>query len=267
VPRTGLSIQVRSGQKPLPALALCGETGSGLHKCINYRLTKIDIHYVGQTPVHEPMNTIDQRILAESEDLAARLAAALVIPLFDDSQRIRVSHLASSVALEHSKACRTLLANGFVPSGLVVHRAQYEAAVRAVWVLYAASELQVEKLAATLGVETEQEAKNLPLVADMMAELSSKAPSLAYQTLANFKDSSWKVLNSFVHAGIHPLQRQQSGYPVRLVEQILRNCNGLAVVAGMQAAMLTGNQTLVSEVVALQKTHRECLPSTGDEPR
>lgn len=207
------------------------------------------------------MNTIDQRIVAESEDLAAHLAAVLDAPLYDDSQRKWVSHLASSIALEHSKACRALLVVGMVPSGLVVHRAQHEATVRSVWALCAASELQVGKLAATLAIESEQEAKNLPLVANMMAELSTKAPPLAYQTLANFKDSSWKALNSFVHAGIHPLQRQKSGYPVRLVEQILRNCNGLAVVAGMQAAMLTGNQTLLNQVVALQKTHRECLPS------
>ncbi len=206
------------------------------------------------------MNTIDQRILAASEDLAERLAAVLMAPAYDDSQRIRVSHLASSVALEHGNACRMLLAVGMVPSGLVVHRAQYEATVRAVWVLYAASETHVRKLATTLAVEAEQEAKNLPLVAEMMVVLSTKAPPPAYQALANFKENSWKALNSFVHAGIHSLQRQKSGYPVQLVEQILRNCNGLAVVAGMQAAVLTGNQQLVRQVGALQTTHGECLP-------
>src|SRR6185369_2871796 len=102
--------------------------------------------------------------------------------------------------------------------------------------------------------ESEQHAKNLPSVAEMMGALSTKAPPPAYQALANFKESSWKALNSFVHAGIHPLQRQDAGYPVQLVEQILRNCNGLAVVTGMQAAVLTGSQQLVREVGALQRT-------------
>ncbi len=206
------------------------------------------------------MNTLGQRILAASEDLAALLAAVLTAPVYDDSQRIRVSHLASSVSLEHSHACRTLLAVGMVPSGLVVHRAQYEAAVRAVWSFYAASEPHVGKLGATLAVEAEQEAKNLPLVAEMMVALSTKAPYPVYQALANFKENSWKALNSFVHAGIHPIQRQESGYPVQLVEQILRNCNGLAVVAGMQAAVLTGSQRLVKQVGAMQTTHAKCLP-------
>jgi hypothetical protein len=206
------------------------------------------------------MNRIAENILAASEDLAAQLTAVLEAPLYDDSQRMRVSHLASSVALEHSAACRTLLTVGLVPSSLVVHRAQYEATVRAVWVFYAASELQVGKLGATLAAEAEQEAKNLPLVAEMMTALATKAPPPAYEALANFKENSWRALNSFVHAGIHPLQRQESGYPVQLAEQILRNCNGLAVVAGMQAAVLTGRQHLVSQVGALQTTHRQCLP-------
>lgn len=207
------------------------------------------------------MSRITQNILAASEDLGAQLATVLAAPLYDDSKRIRVSHLASSVALEHSAACRTLLAVGMVPSGLVVHRAQYEATVRAVWVLYSASDLQVEKLGATLAVDTEQDAKNLPLVAEMMVTLATKAPPPAYQALNNFKENSWKALNSFAHTGIHPLKRQEAGYPVQLVEQILRNCNGLAVVAGMQAAVLTGRQELVSQVGALQATHYQCLPS------
>ena len=188
------------------------------------------------------------------------MAAVLAAPLYDDSQRMRVSHLASSVALEHGTACRSLLAVGLVPSGLVVHRAQYEATVRAVWTLYAASELHIGKLGATLAIEAEQGAKNLPLVAEMMAALATKAPAPAYQALANFKENSWRALNSFAHAGIHPLHRQESGYPVQLAEQTLRNCNGLAVVAGMQAAVLTGRQHLVTQVGALQKTHRQCLP-------
>lgn len=206
------------------------------------------------------MNRVDQHILAASEDLEAQLASVLEAPLYDNSQRMRVSHLASSVALEHGTACRTLIAVGLVPSALVVHRAQYEATVRAVWALYAASDLHIGKLGATLAVEAEQNAKNVPLVAEMMAALATKAPAPAYQALANFKENSWRALNSFVHAGIHPLHRQASGYPVQLAEQILRNCNGLAVVAGMQAAVLTGRQHLVSQVGALQTTHRQCLP-------
>jgi len=206
------------------------------------------------------MTQLDKNILKASEELEAQLVSILEVPLYDNSQRMRVSHLASSVALEHGTSCRTLLAVTMVSSALVVHRAQYEATVRAVWALYAASDLHINKLGAPLDVEAEQDAKNIPLVAEMMAGLATKCPTPAYHALANFKENSWRALNSFVHAGIHPLHRQESGYPVKLAEQILRNCNGLAVVARMQAAVLTGRQQFVSQIGALQTTFRQCLP-------
>lgn len=204
---------------------------------------------------------VNEGILEASEDLASKLAEALLAPRYDDSTRNRVSHLACSVSLEHGQASRMLLAAGLVPSGLVVLRAQYEAVVRAVWTLYAAPDAQVEKLGTALGLEAEQAAKNLPQVSDMMTAISIKAPPAPYQALSNFKESSWKALNSYAHAGIHPLQRHESGHPVLLVEQILKNSNGLSVIAGMQAAVLTGSQELVRRIGALQTTHHSCLPS------
>jgi hypothetical protein len=204
---------------------------------------------------------LNEQLLHDSDDLASSLAEVLLAPKYDASTRIRVSHLACSVSLEHSHAARLLLAQSLVPSGLVVLRAQYEALVRAVWTLYAASDAHVEKLSATLDVEAEQAAKNLPLVQDMMTALSTKAPPQALHVLANFKDSSWKALNSYAHAGIHPIQRYEAGHPLELVEQVLKNSNGLAVVAGMQAAVLTGNQELVRRVGLLQASHHACLPA------
>jgi hypothetical protein len=92
------------------------------------------------------------------------------------------------------------------------------------------------------------------------APLASNAPPAAYDALSRFKDSSWKALNSYVHAGIHPLQRQATGYPVTLVDQIFRVSCGLSIVAGMQAAALTGIQAVMHEVNKLTVSHEKCLP-------
>jgi len=127
--------------------------------------------------------------------------------------------------------------------------------------LYAATDAQIEKLAAALDVDSDQAAKNLLQVRDMIVSMEKKAPPQAYQTLANFKDASWNALNSYVHAGIHPLQRRTEGYPIQLVEQMLKNSNGLALIAGMQTAVLTGNQQVVRRIGALQESHHSCLPS------
>jgi len=204
---------------------------------------------------------LSETLLDASRDLASKLSELLVSPTNGELTRIRVSHLACSVSLEHGHATRMLLVASLVPSGLVVLRAQYEAVVRAVWAMYAATEAQVEKLGATLDVQAEQAAKNLPQVSDMLTALAVTAPPAPYQALANFKDSSWKALSSYAHAGLHPLQRHEAGHPLQLVEQVLKNSNGLSIVAGMQAAVLTGSRELVRKVGALQVTHHTCLPS------
>jgi hypothetical protein len=204
---------------------------------------------------------LDEQLLRESDDLAAALDGIFALPKFDESGRHEVSHRASRLSFEHGQATRVLFAAGLVPSGLVVLRAQYEALVRSVWALYGATDAQIGKLSADLDIEAEQSAKNLPLVQEMMNTLATKAPVLAYQALANFKSSSWTTLNSYVHAGVHPIQRHETGHPVQLVQQVLKNSNGLALIAAMQGAVLTGNQQAVRHVGGFQEEYRACLPA------
>ena len=173
-------------------------------------------------------------LIENSARLAAELRAMLEVALFDDTRRIDVSNVACSMSIEHWDATRELLSKALLPSALVVHRAQFEALVRSVWVLYAADDHEIEKLSAELSSESEQAAKNLPQVATMMGELLTKGPSQAYDALNRFKENSWKALNSHVHAGVHPLRRHAQGYPLQLVDAVLRNANGLAILAGMQ---------------------------------
>ena len=127
-----------------------------------------------------PLRTLNE----ESTALAGKLYSILDVQLFDDTDRVRVSDVACSMSLEHWDAARNLLSAGLLPSGLVVHRAQFEALVRSIWVLYAASEEKIGKLSATLSTESEQAAKNLPQIADMMTELATKAPPQAYDAEA-----------------------------------------------------------------------------------
>ncbi|MGQ5242245.1 DUF6988 family protein, partial [Xanthomonas arboricola pv. corylina] len=62
---------------------------------------------------------------------------------FDQSDRLQVCRALCLLSIEHAVASRCLLAAGSEPSTLVVHRAQFEALVRAVWVLYCASDTDV----------------------------------------------------------------------------------------------------------------------------
>ena len=66
-------------------------------------------------------------IFDESDSLAEKLMAMIDAPLFDDSPRLRISDVACSLSLEHWASARALLRSGFLPSAIVVHRAQFEA--------------------------------------------------------------------------------------------------------------------------------------------
>ena len=200
-------------------------------------------------------------IFDESDALSIDLLALVSVPLFDDTARIRTSDVACSLALEHWTSVRSVLRAGLLPSAIVIHRAQFEALVRSIWLLYAASDGHISKLTKMLSLESEQAAKNMPQIAEMMQELAQKAPQQAYDALSRFKDNSWKALNSYAHAGIHPIRRHADGYPVQLLHDILRNANGLAVVSCMQASILSGRQLLQRDVLALAVKHPDCMPA------
>lgn len=196
----------------------------------------------------------------ESEQLANELLAVVDLPLLNDSSRVNGSDVACSLSLEHWHSVRALLGIGLLPSAVVVHRAQFEAIARSIWLAYAASDEDISKLTATLSLESEQAAKNIPQIADMMQALSSKAPPQAYDALARFKDNSWKALNSYAHAGIHPLRRHQEGYPLPLLQDVFRNANGLAVLSCMQAVVLSGQQPLQRTLLGIAAKYQACMP-------
>lgn len=196
----------------------------------------------------------------DSDALAAELLAIIGIPIFDNSRRIIISDIACSLALEHWHSVRTLLGAGLLPSAAVVHRAQFEALTRSIWLLYAASDEQLAKFDATLTLDSEHAAKNVSQTNEMMEHLSKKAPPQAYDALARFKDNSWRALNSYVHAGIHPIRRHGDGYPANLLNDVLRNTNGLAVVTCMQAVVLSGQQPLQRKVLDSAARYPACMP-------
>lgn len=203
---------------------------------------------------------MNQDLFKATEDFSAELFGLVNLPLYDRSIRLVTSDIACSMSLEHWSATINLLRSALLPSAITVHRAQFEALLRSIWVLYAAADQQLDKLASELNLETEQAAKNLPQVAEMMAALEKKGPPQAHEALARFKDNSWKALNSYAHAGIHPIRRHAEGYPIPLIEGIVKNANGLAVVAAMQASVLSGVQSLQRQILDLAAAYPECMP-------
>jgi hypothetical protein len=199
-------------------------------------------------------------ILEESDLIADELLSLVDLPLCNDTPRVEVAATACSLSLEHWHATRILIEAGAFSSALVVHRSQFEAVLRSVWLTYAATDADVSKLSEKLNTETEQAAKNIASTHSMMEALARTGPKQAYDALARFKDNSWRALNSYAHAGIHPLVRHAEGYPEHLAIGVLKNSNGLGLFAGVQAAVLAGLQPLQREVLSLGSRHPACMP-------
>lgn len=202
--------------------------------------------------------------LARADELDEALMAAVAADQYrpyDGSARISASVSAACVALEHGRALRALVAQGLPTAALSSLRLQHEALTRAVWMLYGATDLAVDKLAAPLSKETEAAAKKLPMLADMLKQLADK-PSAAQPLLGlhAFKDNNAAALNSIVHSGIHALHRHAHGFPEPLVIGALRNCNGLLFMTGMMLAVLAGSQAMVRRVSRLQVEFAPDLP-------
>jgi hypothetical protein len=144
-------------------------------------------------------------------------------------------------------------------SGAALLRLQFEAPLRSAWLLFCATDAHVERLTSELSLDSEQAAKNLPGPSDMLAGVVRSAPVGLSDPLVQFDGSSWRALNSYVHAGSHPLKRATRGFPVELAEGLVRLSNGLTHVAYRLQASLLGQGTL-DQVTKAWVDFRDVLP-------
>lgn len=180
-------------------------------------------------------------------------------PPFDESERINVSKILCSVSFEHAESLKILLASHNFTSAIGILRLQFESLVRAVWVFYAASDISVSKLTAELNHKNIKRSEKLPMFSEMIEKLESTAPKNAIDPIIEFKEFSWKPLNSYVHGGLHAIDRHSKGYPAEILEQALKASNGVNGLVGMFCAVLTGNQSLVKEVSKSYMEFSDCF--------
>lgn len=204
---------------------------------------------------------IDHEIFHRSELLVQNIIEIIDHPAYDNSARIAASGNLCQMSIEHSCAFRALSENRMFASSFVVLRAQFEAALRAVWALYSATDSQIVRMAAQLNMDSEQSAKNLPQVQEMLSSLASVPNAkVPFDALTEFKESAWRALNSYTHAGIHPLSRMVERYPMELVIGNVKVSNALSMIAAMQFCVLTGIDGLQKRLSPLHERFQDCLP-------
>lgn len=168
---------------------------------------------------------------------------------------------ACQLSLEHATTLRLALAANAPNSATALLRLQYEALLRGAWLLYAAPEGSTEKLTATLNPESEKSAKNMAGPTEMLKALAARGtPPGLLNPLQQFDDVSRAALNSYVHTGLHPLQRFAQGFPQTLAEHVVLNANGLMHMAYRFLATLSGSQEQVNITTNVYVAFADCLP-------
>lgn len=204
-------------------------------------------------------------LISRSAELESKLLDFLALAPFDDSERIMASKVMCSIAFEHAESAKMLISAGNLTSATGLVRLQYEALVRAMWLLYAASDTAVSKLTSELTQETADRANRLPMLSEMLEKLQGKAPKEPVDMLLEFKEYSWKPLSSFIHGGIHAIHRHSKGYPLPLLEQMVRISNGVSVMVGMLLVILHGGGEQRGKMPRIQREFADCLPDTRSQ--
>ena len=207
----------------------------------------------------ERFDTLLERSEAFEEAIADCFPAGRFVLALANQQHELVA-TACTLCIEHASVLRAAFAIAAPNSGSAVLRLQYEALLRAAWLLYAATPAHIDKLARALDLEAEQAAKNLPGYIDMLDAVVKKAPQGLSAPIAEFNQYSRHALNSFVHSGIHPLRRARDGYPEEMAATLVRFSNGLMHFAYRMLASLSGSQRRMDRVTNLYKEFTDCVP-------
>lgn len=175
------------------------------------------------------------------------------------SDRIASSRIMCAVGFEHAESVKILIANDNFTSAISLLRLQYEALVRAVWLQYAASDKVTQRLMGEFTHEKAKQADRLSMMTQMLQELEGKAPTNIMNLLLQFKEHSWKPLSSYVHGGIHVLNRHSKGYPPVLIHQTVRASNSVSLILAMHLAQISGERRQIVQTSVLQVTFADCL--------
>ncbi|MEH6625431.1 MAG: hypothetical protein V7739_03225 [Motiliproteus sp.] len=201
-----------------------------------------------------------EQTLKRSTELHGAILKVLEDAVHDDSERVSACLTMSDITLEHAFSLRALFEVGAFTSGASLLRVQFESLTRAMWLFYAAHDNHLSKLTAPLSLETEHSAGNIPSLTKMIESISKKAPPLAGQMLTEFKENTWKAMNSFVHSGIHPMNRASEGYPLHLLIQLIQMSNALSTMVAMTMAVTTYDSHTANQMKSLQVRFKDCLP-------
>ena len=180
----------------------------------------------------------------ESEELIQWLDSNIDGLDIPSSDRMRLAAGCLDMALEHQKSIVLLIANSLFGSAAALVRSEFEAYVRGVWLLYCASDTEIEKF------KKDKLEKNL----GQLIEDIEKHEAFNVGTLSHVKETSWKAMNSFTHTGLYQIIRRNTAneimpnYTDEELIDALNTANSFGILTAIAISDMAHNEELAKKV-------------------
>jgi hypothetical protein len=184
-----------------------------------------------------------------SRDLEVIILQILELQPYQNDEKSKIAKIACEISIEHSISIKDLIYVSRVTSAISLLRLQFESLVRAYWIYNVASDTSINKLSADLEPTTVKSADKLPMLSEMMTELNGKIGETTYGMLQEFKHYSWKATSSYVHCGLHAVNRNAKGFPIELIINIIKQSNGLMTMSAMLVAQIADNPYAAQHII------------------
>lgn len=180
--------------------------------------------------------------------------------VIDCGPRLELVEQCIYISFEHGIGVNSLLVAGLPTQAMILLRSQFEAVVRAYWLLFIATNHQVSKLNFSYTFEEQFESDTCPMISEMLDKLS-KADLPAKPVidhLCQFKKYHLKQLNSFVHTGKQTFTRDVMGYKDEMLLILMGQSNNLITIAAqiMLKHTIPDKQAFINHLI---KKYRKCF--------
>lgn len=186
-----------------------------------------------------------QAAIKESEELIQWMDTKIHDLSFLSTDRYRLAAGCFDMASEHHKAIVLLTANSRYGSAAALIRLQFESYVRGVWLLFCATEVQLnqfmeDKLNRNFG---------------QMIEDIERLGGYSSGTLSYVKEKSWATMNSFTHSGFYQVVRRNMSskicpnYAESEILDALSSANSFGILTAVEIANMSKNEALTLEFI------------------
>lgn len=153
--------------------------------------------------------------------------------IIDCGPRLDLVEQCIYISFDHGIGVNSLLTANLPIQAMILLRSQFEAVVRAYWLLFLATNHQVSKLNFSYTFEEQFQSDTCPMVGEMIEALK-KANLDAKPIIDHFNDFKkyhLKQLNSFVHTGKQSFTRDVMGFNENMLLTLMKQSNNLITVA------------------------------------